>query len=451
MTARTLYVNSSGSDTQASGCGPSTAVYGTGADTDGTTVVDLSADSPDLSSVAQYDLLWVDTASGAQFAEISSVDNVAKTVTVGQTMVLGTGQNWAIGGKRATLQSLDKFFVYTANPYYICVIVETDQTLTAQFPSTTPNTYNVNAIIGDNGVDSTKIKITFNHTSTYCLIALRQSNYWHNFHFDCPNNNAWLFRDNHGAPQLYDCQVGSRGGANNPVGLMNRVNRYGQITFVRCDLFPSRYGVNGAWTGNTLDSCYVETTTASTGDILFWTKGSGSHSARNCIFKHAGVVFHQNDTTRSWDIAIYNCIIDGASIGTRGQSTIGATVRIANTIFSNCTTAIQPATVSSSTNPYNGNGTSEDWASYYRYGNCFYNNTSDGVTLNATEISDDPGYADAANGDYTVTGSSVLTGGYLRDLGPTANITWPIGTQSSSATGGGASGSSRLVNGGLVD
>lgn len=99
-----LFNSSTGSDTGASGLGPTTALSGTGASLNTTSTVTLSADTPDLSGVVAGDLLWVDTSSGRQFSIIASVDNGADTVTCDDAFtVTESGRNWGIGGKRATL------------------------------------------------------------------------------------------------------------------------------------------------------------------------------------------------------------------------------------------------------------------------------------------------------------------------------------------------------------
>ena len=86
-----------GSDTQASGLGPATALYGSGATTDGTAVVTGIT----TTGVTAGDLLWVQTSSGRQFSIIASVDSGAQ-VTCDDTLSAGLSQTWAIGGKRAT-------------------------------------------------------------------------------------------------------------------------------------------------------------------------------------------------------------------------------------------------------------------------------------------------------------------------------------------------------------
>lgn len=105
--------NSTGSDTAASGAGPATAVTGTAAaHTNGVASTTITfADSPDLSGVAQDGsaLLFLNTASGRKFTRISTVDNSAKTCVVEDSFNIASGSavNYAIGGKRATLNHAD--------------------------------------------------------------------------------------------------------------------------------------------------------------------------------------------------------------------------------------------------------------------------------------------------------------------------------------------------------
>ena len=106
MALPTVVINSSGSDTAASGAGPTTALSGTAAATASSTTVTLSVDAPDLSGVATDGsaVIWVGSSSGRQFAKITATDNILKTVTVSDAYDnTESGKNWGIGGKRATL------------------------------------------------------------------------------------------------------------------------------------------------------------------------------------------------------------------------------------------------------------------------------------------------------------------------------------------------------------
>jgi len=103
-----LIDSATGSDTQASGAGPTTALFGTAASTDGTGLIVTLDGSPDLSGVATDGsaALWLGSA-GSGLRRITAVDNTAKTVTV--AVAYNTSQTelpWGIGGRRATLATV---------------------------------------------------------------------------------------------------------------------------------------------------------------------------------------------------------------------------------------------------------------------------------------------------------------------------------------------------------
>lgn len=101
-----LFNSSTGSDSAASGAGPATALTGSGASLNSSTSIDLSADSPDLSGVAVDGsaVLFVNTTSGRKFFKITAVDNGTKIVTVANAAaVTEASRTWNLGGKRATL------------------------------------------------------------------------------------------------------------------------------------------------------------------------------------------------------------------------------------------------------------------------------------------------------------------------------------------------------------
>src|SRR3990167_3467215 len=104
-----LFNSSTGSDTQASGAGPATALFGTtDASTDGAgTTITLTAGT-DLSGVATDGSAVIflnDSTAGARnFGKIIAVNDGADTVTVSDAFGLSlSGKSWAIGGKRLTL------------------------------------------------------------------------------------------------------------------------------------------------------------------------------------------------------------------------------------------------------------------------------------------------------------------------------------------------------------
>lgn len=106
----TITFDAAGSDTQASGSLPATAIFGTAGATAASTVITLLVDNPDLSTVLTTgaSALWINTAAGLQWARITAVDNTVgvKTVTVANALT-GTesGLTWAIGGLRLDINA----------------------------------------------------------------------------------------------------------------------------------------------------------------------------------------------------------------------------------------------------------------------------------------------------------------------------------------------------------
>ena len=109
---------STGSDSLSSGAGPDDPINGSGASLNATTTVDLSADNPDLSSIATDGsaVLWVETTSGKQFAQITNVDNSLKTITVAEAYgTTESTRNWAIGGKRNSWNETNSKRLFAGN------------------------------------------------------------------------------------------------------------------------------------------------------------------------------------------------------------------------------------------------------------------------------------------------------------------------------------------------
>lgn len=102
-----LFNSSTGSDTQASGLGPATAVFGAGASTTAASAVVTGIDT---TGVTAGDLLWVQSTSGRQFSIIASVDS-ASQVTCDDTFAnTESSRNWGIGGKRASITGSLRLF-----------------------------------------------------------------------------------------------------------------------------------------------------------------------------------------------------------------------------------------------------------------------------------------------------------------------------------------------------
>lgn len=109
-----VFNNASGSDDWCSGAGPGNGLVPSGVPMSGVnasfsgSVVTLDG-SPDLSTFnAATWGLWMRTVSGRQFYELSGFNNSTKTVTcVNAPSGLASGLQWAIGGKRKTIDGAD--------------------------------------------------------------------------------------------------------------------------------------------------------------------------------------------------------------------------------------------------------------------------------------------------------------------------------------------------------
>jgi Right handed beta helix region len=136
MALPTVVINSTtGSDTAASGAGPSTALAGSLAATHTSGTVNIT-DAVALGGVAVDGsaLLWVETASGRQFSAITAITGTsgAWVVTVA-TAYAGTAsaQSWAIGGQRASLHGSLQLGLDLVGGWTIDV--QTGDTLVANF------------------------------------------------------------------------------------------------------------------------------------------------------------------------------------------------------------------------------------------------------------------------------------------------------------------------------
>lgn len=117
-----------GSDTLASGLGPSTPLNGSAASTTASSAVVTGIDT---TAVTVGDLLWVQSSSGRQFSIIASVDS-ATQVTCDDTFDnTESGRTWAIGGKRATLDDASSRRLTSGDMGRTWIELETDQTITS--------------------------------------------------------------------------------------------------------------------------------------------------------------------------------------------------------------------------------------------------------------------------------------------------------------------------------
>lgn len=435
-----IIVNSSGSDTAASGCGPATAVSGTGASiTSASTTVDLSADSPDLSAVVADDLIWVDASSGRQWGRIASVDNVTKTITLTSNNLYSVtefGRNWGIGGKRATLSNLDNFMLfrntaaYVGDMSYYGISIESDQTITAKFPSTDVGHNVVNVIKGSGVV---RPKITCSQPAGTPAFRTGWSNgaawYFHNLEFVNTNNAATdEFLSVYGSAGRFtatECKFGSPGDQNALIEDGHLV-----MTFINCEVHCSNLCV---WEVTSAGPHFLKGSSFFGNGLTFVTQRSQWY-IDSCVFNNFGDLL--NGYSQSGLYFLTNNVFDNITNVFRDTISSLNVQFLANhnNCYSNIGTVFAMPTPTYQTNLQRH---LQFGGSVRRYNNNYFNVTTVGDTLNSTETQLDPMYADAASNDYTITNPSLLNGGgYPISLGG-YSVTSSVGP--SVGTGGGGS------------
>ena len=126
-----LFNSSTGSDTQASGLGPATAIYGSNASLSGS-IVNVSADVSNIYTFNTGDLIYCDTSTGRKFSIITWVDSTSLEIGTDDSWPTESGVSWAVGGKRATLDNADSRRLFGDDCAAGFVIeTETDQSLTS--------------------------------------------------------------------------------------------------------------------------------------------------------------------------------------------------------------------------------------------------------------------------------------------------------------------------------
>jgi hypothetical protein len=371
--------SSSGSDTLASGCGPSTAVYGSNATiTSGSPIV-AAIDTTGLSA---GDLMWVDTASGRQFNVIDSVDS-ATQVTCGAAWDSSEAYaNWAVGGKRATLDAASTLLTYSLQQAAEMEL-ETDQScgwtikadqdlvIRSDSPSTVrtitqTSTYFLigcdsvslkDLIIKTNGSGT---KYVFKHDLTYGNCRVRCDN------VQFGDTGAEFYRVNDGN-LLYARYLFMQ--AHNCVFITT--NGFGtrlELSLKSCYFRGAAFGFNdqGQWVVDCAD-CIFDRTTSLWVDTTGVTNTGEYRSFRNCIFSRCGSLFGSKFIP---------------SLGSIEQ--IGA---LEHCVFISCYLP------SSSDCPTGGAN------------NYYYNTTLPSHWRNSTSLSSDP-LEDSANGDVNIDDST---------------------------------------------
>lgn len=182
-----VFDNNNGSDTQASGAGPSAALFGTtDASFSGATVT-LTAGT-DLTNVATDGsaVLYLSTSSGVKFFKITAkAGSGGATPTVDVTpnpAGTSTGRTWAIGGKRKTLNHTDSRLLFdnggsagdAKGGWKIQIVSGDTQSITSAI-NLRGGTDNVNGNITIETVPGYSTKATLSYNQNSALFVMRSS------------------------------------------------------------------------------------------------------------------------------------------------------------------------------------------------------------------------------------------------------------------------------------
>lgn len=457
MAVPTITFNSStGSDTQASGAGPATALFGTGAALASNTSIDLSADAPTLTGVDITGLatIWVATSSGRQHFKITNVNNTTKIVTVDDAAaVTESGRTWGIGGKRATWDAASSRRLFTNDAKAGWTIqTETNQAITS-------TTINCNSAIGD--MNSARGPITVKGTITAKASRVVISTVG-NINILTASQNNWMFRN-----MLFSCSSGTKTNntgitqTNNSRGIV--VQNCGNLEATPCynGFFRGTSGFHSAtivdceWDGCVavgisafsgggstvaIDSCSVS---RNGGDGIY-LNSQAAFSVTNCFI--CDNVGDGIDLEASFSVDDYGPrVIAHNTFDDNGESAIDwdnnpdmfGGVCIHSNFFTNNTgtAVIAPSTSGTTTN--NMAVGLFDYNVYFGNGGTVSN-----ITLGANDLTAvDPDYVDAASNDWTPQAAGVVGAAYpgIGNNFPgtsTPNNNFPGPAQSSGGGGG---------------
>lgn len=368
-----LFNSTTGDDNLASGLGPSSAVYGSSGELDGTSTVDVSYDGVDLSSISAGDLLYCSTSSGRQFSIIASVDTLNETITTDNAWPIESGVSWAVGGKRATLQNSQYLWIKTDGIGQQTYELETDQTMSSYVVSYSGMGGSIKS-----SVAGTKRTITIG--SSYFTEGGNWSCY--DIHFKSTALTGYLGRASTAVQSstwhLYDCIVGDSTDQFSTIG----TTQSRTFTIIaRRTIFQNFAAATFQSVSTDLTNCLIRDQPTQRAFHLYST-GSASHRAQHCIFTNLLDVSYQR---RSQGTNIQNCVIEGMnSTGNLFNYVDNVPGNVIENIF------------------VNNAGQVGTWVSSRMFGNAYYNSgtiptqDTDPITLTA-----DP-FTDKANEDFSL-------------------------------------------------
>lgn len=422
-----LIDSATGSDTLASGAGPSTALTGTSASTsaDGLTVT-LDG-SPSLTNVAtdgSHVIFLNDTTAGARnFGKITAKDDVAKTVTVSNAFGLSlSGKSWAIGGKRASLFGTLSLKLLNNNggsgdamPGWVMEMksghVEPSRSTAVAIYRSGDSTDGPITVRGEPGA-STQPLITFSNNGDAFQMN-SSADYWSFVGFEMQNTSATkssarafvIGGGNYNYYRLENLTI-SHSTNKFATAVTNLSTSSGPIFLLNC---------NFGYCASTI----INLTQASARIINCWLHdGSGyavdvANFDQTLLIQHC--IFSNNASTavraaRAMLVAVYNTFYNnsgsGIEITTSSPGSNFFIGKITNNIFANNTS-------------YGINFSSATFASVFWtstcpiIGNCFYSNTSGACNptgIDEKSTSNNPSFIDTANNNYGVSSTLYNTG-----------------------------------------
>lgn len=422
--------NGAGSDTAASGAGPSSALTGTAASF-AASVVTLDG-SPDLTNVATdgSHVLWLKTSSGRQFFAISAKDNGAKTVTVADAPSgTTTGRTWAIGGKRKTVAHADSATLFAsstgAKGGWIITLEDDQPTLTASLTCAATGDANGNITLrGDDANAPRLLNCSLNNTS---VITLSGGWTFENLKFTSSAATKTL---SHGLTVVAGsstnvlvvrrCVIGDatnklQNGINRDSGNQTARVIDSEITSCLGAGFAGTHGATPA--ADILFGCYIHDCTGA-GIQVPYNVGSGVEGLSaviGCIVVRNGAqgVYVTVDTTYKGPVALIGNTIHGNTgdgVYLKSVDNIVGAVIANNQITSNGGYGLNCAAGTAATN--------DRLVAFVAFNN-FWNNSSgarNGISADARDQAVDPGYANAARSDFSVSGATRQLGFPLASL-----------------------------------
>ena len=414
MPAPSIVFNSStGSDTAASGAGPSTALSGTAASLNASTTVTLSVDSPNLSGVAVDGTacLWVDTTTGRQFSAITAIDNTAKTVTVANAYtVTESGRNWGIGGKRKDFNNTNSRKLFSADMGSGWeVVTETDQDVSSTAITVSAG---LNTVIRGDSEVIRRVITQSSNTAIFTVTATPAQ--FRNLDFRnssvSKTSSSGIQCSASGGPQISAINCTFGGSSNTLRYGFLRSNGTPLFTAISCDFHNCEQSISMLGSTCTAINCRFKDNSVNA--ILFSGGSNCICTILGCLFVgNIGTISHGSSTS-TFTLQIANCTFD-SNIGnviaaTSTSSGPGQGGYIVNSVFSNNT----------------------GWAldlraeafklCMFEKFNNFFNNTSgnwNGFSIDATDLTLDPQYTNPAGGDYSI-GNNLKSVGFPKSDTP---------------------------------